>query len=136
MFEWKKEFELGIEIIDEQHQNLLKIGNKINDVLLEHEEGYDDYDVIMELLDELRDYTAYHFETEEKIMLKCGYDDFDNHKAQHDKFIDYLDSIDLDEVDENQQEFLEELLKKLINWIFKHIMSVDFKYRDLVLESM
>ncbi len=136
MFEWKKEFELGIDIIDEQHKNLLKIGNRINEVLQEHEEGYDDYDVIIGLLGELRDYTAYHFETEEKLMLKYGYKDFDAHKAKHDSFVAYLDSIDLNDIDEDQEGFLEELLKKVINWVFKHIMSVDFKYKDLFLENM
>ncbi len=136
MFEWKKEFELGIDVIDEQHKTLVSIGNRISELLKEHEEGCDDYDLIMDVIEELRDYTVYHFETEEDILLKCEYPDFDAHKVQHDRFIDYLNSIDIDEVDENQKEFLSDLLKRVINWIFKHIMSVDFNYRDLVIENL
>ena len=38
MFLWKKEFELGIDSIDEQHKKLLEIGNRINDLLSSHDD--------------------------------------------------------------------------------------------------
>ena len=53
MFLWKKEFELGISSIDDQHKRLLEIGNRINDLLINHEEDDDNYDEIFMVIEEL-----------------------------------------------------------------------------------
>lgn len=69
MFLWKKEFELGISSIDDQHKRLLEIGNRINDLLINHEEDDDNYDEIFMVIEELKDYTIYHFNTEEELFV-------------------------------------------------------------------
>ena len=66
-FEWKDEYRTGIEVIDKQHKHLMEIGARIFD-LANADDGYDRYDDIMEVLNELRDYTIYHFGYEEKLM--------------------------------------------------------------------
>lgn len=33
MLEWKEEYSIGVETIDQQHRQLFKIGNKIYDLL-------------------------------------------------------------------------------------------------------
>ena len=133
MFEWKKEFELGIDTIDKQHQRLLEIGNRISELLVSHVEGDDDYDDIMEVLDELTNYTIYHFKVEEDYFLKHNYPEYEKHKKEHDAFIDYLHSIDLRAVEEEQKAFLKELLKKIVNWVFNHIITTDFLYKDFMI---
>lgn len=70
MFLWKKEFELGISSIDDQHKRLLEIGNRINELLINHEEDDDNYDEIFTVIEELKDYTVYHFNTEEELFIK------------------------------------------------------------------
>lgn len=134
MFIWKKEFELGIKSIDEQHKKLLEIGNQINELILDYSDSCDNFTDIYNLLEELRDYTVYHFDTEEELFIKYNYSDYDNHKKEHDKFIDYLDSINLNHVDENQKEFLQELLNKIVQWVFKHIITTDFLYKDYLIK--
>ncbi len=135
MFDWKKEFELGIDSIDTQHQKLLEIGNRISALLVQHEDGDDNYDDIMEVLDELTNYTIYHFKVEEDYFLKYNYPDYEKHKAEHDAFIDYLHSIDLKTVEEEQKAFLKELLKKIVNWVFNHIITTDFLYKDFMISQ-
>lgn len=135
MFMWKKELELGIESIDEQHKKLLEIGNRTNDLLKNHEEGSDNYDEIYAVIEELKDYTAYHFKTEEDLFEKYDYDAFTTHKKEHDDFIDYIESVDLESIDENQKEFLRELLGKIVQWVFRHILSTDYLYRDHLLNA-
>ena len=130
MFVWKKEFELGIKSIDTQHQELLKIGNKIYILLESHDESNDFFNEIYKVIHELKEYTVYHFDTEEKYFLKYDYPEFESHKKEHDDFIAYLDAVDYDSIDENQGEFLKNLLSKIFNWVFNHIVTTDYMYVD------
>lgn len=134
MFIWKKEFELGIKSIDEQHKKLLEIGNQINELILDYSDSFDNFTDIYNLIEELRNYTVYHFDTEEELLIKYDYSDYENHKKEHDKFIDYLDSIDLNHADKNQKEFLQELLNKIVQWVFRHIITTDFLYKDYLIK--
>ena len=134
MFLWKKEFELGISTIDDQHKKLLEIGNRINDLLISHEDDDDNYDEIFSVVEELKDYTIYHFKTEEDLFIKYKYPEYDLHKVEHDDFSAYIESVDLDSIDENQKQFLKELLGKIVQWVFKHIITTDFMYKDYLLK--
>jgi hemerythrin len=130
MFVWRKEFELGIKSIDTQHKRLLEIGNKIYNLLASHKEEDDHFDEIYKVIGELKEYTIYHFETEENYFLKYHYPDYESHKKEHDAFIDYLNSVDYDALDENQGVFLKKLLEKIFNWVFNHIVTTDYMYVD------
>ena len=134
MFLWKKEFELGISSIDDQHKRLLEIGNHINDLLINHEEDDDNYDEIFTVIEELKDYTLYHFNTEEELFIKYKYPEYDEHKKEHDDFIAYIESVNLENIDDNQKMFLKELLGKIVQWVFKHIITTDFMYKDYLLK--
>jgi len=134
MFLWKKEFELGIKSIDDQHKKLLEIGNRINDLLVNHEEGDDNYDQIYDVIQELKDYTVYHFNTEEALFLKYKYPEYNQHKKEHDNFIEYIGSVNLLEIDDNQQQFLKTLLGKIVQWVFNHIITTDFMYKDYLIK--
>lgn len=79
-------------------------------------DSHNNFTEIYNLIEELRNYTVYHFDTEEELFIKYNYSDYENHKKEHDEFIEYLDSIDLNQVDGNQKEFLKELLNRIIQW--------------------
>jgi hemerythrin len=133
MFVWKKEFELGIPVIDAQHRQLLAIGNRLQGLLEAHREEYDSYDAILSVLAELKDYTIYHFHAEESLFRQYKYPDYELHKKEHDDFIAYLNSVDLNTIDEDQTQFMKDLLNKVIQWVFKHIISTDFLYKDFLI---
>lgn len=134
MFVWKKEFELGIPSIDEQHKSLLDIGNRINDLLLAHEDGDDNYEDIFNVIEELKTYTIYHFNTEEEMFVKYDYPDYESHKKEHDDFIAYVESVDFGKIDENQKQFLKELLGKIVQWVFHHILTTDYLYKNHIIK--
>lgn len=112
MFLWKKEFELGIKSIDDQHIKLLEIGNRINELLINHDDGDDNYDEIFQVIEELKAYTVYHFNNEETLFEKYKYPEYEIHKKEHDAFIQYMDSVNLESIDDNQKQFLKELLER------------------------
>lgn len=133
MFIWKKEFELGIKSIDEQHKCLLDLGNRINELLVNHDDDDDNYDEIYEVIEELRAYTVYHFNTEEELFLKYNYPEYHAHKKEHDDFVAFLRSVNPEDIDENQKGFLKKLLAQIVQWVFKHIITTDYMYKDYLL---
>ncbi|MBP2644264.1 MAG: iron-binding protein, hemerythrin [Firmicutes bacterium] len=127
MILWKEEFRIGIPVIDEQHQKLLEIANRAYD-LLQDELITDKYDKIVELLQELKEYTIYHFAFEEEYMKSINYSKFLSHKVEHDDFIAKLENIDLSKVDYNQNGAILDMLDFVVNWISEHILIKDKMY--------
>jgi len=127
MFIWNKSFSLGIEEIDAQHEHLFEVGDKLHK-LIERSEFEDCYDEIIDGISELKDYTIFHFSFEENYFDELGYSGSDEHKLEHRSFVDYLDEIDLNNIDDAQQESLIAIVKFLAKWIFKHINESDMKY--------
>lgn len=123
-FAWKKEYEIGIERIDQQHQKLFQIADHIYS-LLKDEFYIDKYDQIMALIDELKDYTVFHFQTEEEYMRSINYPGYISHKAQHDRFVDKINSIDVHAIDQDQDAYLLDILDFVVNWISNHILKMD-----------
>ena len=124
MIQWRDEFALGVKAIDEQHQKLFEIANRAYSVL-KNEFLVDKYDQSVAILNELKDYTVYHFGFEEKYMQSIGYRRFLSHKVQHDDFIQKINETDLNKIDENQEQYLIEALEFVVDWIERHILGVD-----------
>ncbi|MGE5543968.1 MAG: bacteriohemerythrin [Bacillota bacterium] len=124
MIQWRDEFALGVPAIDEQHKKLFEIANRAYSVL-KNELLVDKYDQIVDIFDELKDYTVYHFGYEENYMKSIGYRRFLSHKVQHDDFIQKINEADLDKIDENQEKYLIDTLEFVVDWIEKHILGVD-----------
>ena len=86
------------------------------------------------MIEELKDYPVYHFNTEEELFIKYKYPEYDEHKKEHDDFIAYIESVNLENIDDNQKMFLKELLGKIVQWVFNHIITTDFMYKDYLLK--
>ena len=65
-------------------------------------------------------------------METLQYPDLPQQKKAHQSFVDKLNEIDLDEVDEKQQEYLNNLISFLLSWLTMHILKMDKKIGDYV----
>jgi len=135
MFDWSEAFETGIPEIDQQHQELFRIGEEINQLLVHHQ-GQDSYDEISECLEKLSEYTVFHFDTEEELFEKFDYADTEAHIKEHRTFVDYLNTLDVHHIDANQETAIKDLLKFVAMWIFKHINNTDFKYTSFIKDKL
>lgn len=124
MFLMKKEFYTGIEAIDSEHSKLFEIIEEASE-LAKDQLRTDKYDQIKDLIDELRDYAAEHFSHEEAYMERIQYKRLFSQKMDHKMFLDKIDSIDLFEMDEHQDETIMEILEFLFNWLGEHILEKD-----------
>ena len=130
-YEFTKEYHTGIDFIDEEHAKLFEIANRAYD-LLTNQFVTDKYDAIVAVLEELRDYTKYHFNHEEEYMKSINYSKRFSQLHQHTQFINKLDSYNLKEIDVNQQEGLLEILDFLALWLQGHIKGMDKKIGEAV----
>jgi hemerythrin-like metal-binding domain len=127
-FKWKEEYNLNIKEIDKQHKKLMEIGKRAYDIAI-IDDGYDRYDEIMEIIDELLEYTKYHFEYEEKMLREYNYIHVHDQEEEHGFYIYKIKEIaSRDDIDENQRKVVLEVIDFLSEWISKHIMVADRKY--------
>lgn len=130
MFEMKDDYLTGIDFVDKEHRRLFEIANAAYHVLKEDYVA-DKFDQITGIIQELKEYTASHFAHEEAYMEEIGYKKRFSHKIEHQEFIDKLNEINLQEVDENQTGTLVELVNFLGNWLINHILVNDKKINQI-----
>ncbi len=124
MITWSEDYKIGIEKIDQQHEKLFEIAGRAYN-LLKNNFRIDKYDEIVEIIEELKAYTAYHFKTEEDYMESISYKRFFSQKVAHNDFIEKINGIDLKKVDNDQGQHLLEILDFVANWIKDHILGQD-----------
>lgn len=124
MFEMKEKYKTGILLIDTEHEKLFEIGERAYQ-LLKSPYNTDKYDKIVEVIEELREYTIYHFKDEENYMESINYKRLFTQKIDHAAFIEKLEGVNLKKVDENQDEAIMGILTFLNDWLVNHILEKD-----------
>ena len=124
MIKWKEEYYMGVESLDEQHKELFEIANRIYS-LLKNELILDKYNRIIEIIDELKNYTMNHFQAEEEYMKSIGYKRFLSQKAAHNEFLEKMNSIDVEKIDNGHNEYLIGILDFVCDWLGQHIIKED-----------
>lgn len=127
LIDWKSDYELGITVIDRQHQEILKTLNK---VYLSHKTGHRPKNFLKEIFDELDAYIKQHFSTEEKLFMSSQYDRKRTHKDQHRLFEK--------QVAELKQAYSEQIINPsaiigfIYGWFSNHILGEDRTYIPFV----
>lgn len=132
-FDWNKEFEVHIESVDLQHKQLFKIGRDIEQLLQIHCIGVTNKQLI-DIVCELRDFAAYHFYEEERLMEKFQYPDIEEHKKTHEEFMDYIMGIDMKELGNHPVEELLKMKEAITDNFYKHILGDDKKMAEYILK--
>lgn len=121
---WKDEYLVGVKEIDEQHKKLFQIANDAYE-LLKSDFYVDKYDKIVSILEKLKEYTVFHFSAEENYMESIGYKRLFTQKMAHSKFIEKVNKINFNEIDQNQDEYILSILEFVVDWIDGHILAAD-----------
>ena len=58
-------------------------------------------------------------------MESIHYEGLEAQKRAHAAFIDKVEGINMDEIDQNPQEYLESLMEFLLGWLINHILHSD-----------
>ncbi|MEQ1531961.1 MAG: hemerythrin family protein [Sideroxydans sp.] len=122
-FKWSPDYSVNIKAIDQQHQELINILNRLFIAVFKREGDK----AIAGILDALMSYTQTHFALEERLMQLAKYKDFEAHKVEHKKLIEQLDNLCKMHLLEEKTIYFE-MLKFLKTWLKEHIVGVDTKY--------
>ena len=120
LIEWKDEFNLGVPSIDHEHHELIDLINEAFD----HVVGSDSNTVIQYYLGEIYARISAHFALEEKIMREKKYDQYEDHKQDHEKLLDDIRDI-MDEYDEQDIVDCKKLGDSLTHWFTNHFKTKD-----------
>jgi len=120
--EWNESLSVGVREIDAQHQGLLGLINELHEAMKEGKSR----DILASLVSRLKDYARAHFSTEEKYLRQTAFPGFEEHRVQHDKFIEKILDFEL-ELAEGKTSPLE-VARFLMDWYVRHIKGTDRKY--------
>lgn len=131
IFPWNKNFEVGIELIDLQHKELVKILNK----LASHLANLSTPLVLNEIFDELANYADYHFNSEEKIWKEYFKNDvwLSNHEKTHSSFISEVIKIKENKDNKSLDDVIHDIVSFLSKWLAYHILDNDKRMAKVVL---
>lgn len=121
--EWNDSYSVNISEIDTQHQNLVGILNKLHDAMQNGKAR----EVLDEVLNEMANYTQYHFETEEKYFDLYDYPDSEKHKAEHKELLNQTAEL-MKKFNAGERVITIDLLNFLKGWLHEHIAGSDNDY--------
>lgn len=127
--EWKDSYSVGVDTIDDDHKKLLGMINQLQAAA--HYKT--DEEIVEQVLNQLVDYTKYHFCREEEMMRKCNYPDFEEHKKQHDEMILQVSSY-INDYRIDRTRTIEDVAVYLKTWLVTHINGTDQKYTPYLKE--
>lgn len=128
---WDENFNTGLELIDRQHQKLVKIINELAEKLAFSSQKID----LDTIFNDLIEYTNYHFDSEEAIWHKYlkGHETEERHKKNHTEFMEKVKTLIDQQHEKSVQEITEHTLGFLVEWLVSHILESDRYLANVVI---
>ena len=125
MIKFDKNMEVGVKLIDDQHQELI---SRINAFVGMGVKSYSPEET-RKMLDSLGSYIRKHFSDEQNLHLSVKYPEATWHKGQHALYIKEFEEL-YKEYNNNgiSTAFTLKLTNSIIGWIVKHIKSADVQF--------
>ncbi|MFO0583208.1 MAG: bacteriohemerythrin [Anaeromyxobacter sp.] len=118
---WTSALAVGVRGIDEQHQELFRRFERLEDAILHR-----DRTEAGRMLDFLADYVRVHFDAEEALMRVVGYPDLERHRAEHEGFKAAVSRLDLKLAEHGSSaELVLRLDRDVGGWLRDHIYGSD-----------
>ncbi|NPA45575.1 MAG: hemerythrin family protein [Chlorobi bacterium] len=127
LIKWNSTYELGIKEIDRQHMKLVDIINDFYNAFATAQA----HEKIGDIIEDLVNYTVFHFTAEEEIFSNSDYPETTAHKTKHKEFVEELKRYH-QEVKDGNMTTTYDLMTYLRDWLIKHIMGTDRGYLDYI----
>lgn len=120
---WNEAMSVGHPALDFDHQRLIGIINRLWDA-----DSFGNRQIIEFILDDLVNYTEFHFKREEEIIEQCGYPELDRHRRIHQGICRRIEEIRWEYFQGIRDELMNDILNFLTNWLKTHILEEDMGY--------
>ena len=124
-FIWTDSLNMGIGVIDGQHQRIVAYLNALEQARLAK-----DKTGVGQTIEQLIDYTQSHFGFEEALMADAGYKFLKPHQRVHELFIRRVNDFTVRAA--KGEDIAEELQSMLSTWLLNHIAHEDRDYAAAV----
>lgn len=129
---WEDSWNTDIDVVDYQHKVLFGVINDLERAIQFNIER----EALKRIISNLKIYTYTHFTMEEELMLMASYQDYSNHRLEHKKFIEKIESVE-EELKTGTANVGKKTLEFLFFWLRSHILKSDKEgYAPLVKEMM
>lgn len=123
MYRFTEDCLIHIDEIDNEHRRLFEMLNTSIAMVAEAENAAD---IAKNLVVELKKYAETHFKHEEEYMERINDPELPMQKREHAAFTNKINSFRLDTSSpEVAKTSLDELLRYLVHWLYRHILSSD-----------
>jgi len=124
--EWKKEYNIGVSIIDSQHQEMFAVMNELDDAISSKKSKME----LDGILSSLIDWTKNHFDFEERIFNKLGFTEAKEHERHHKAFKQRLEDL-RKKIEQEHEHLQKHLADYLEDWLTNHVYKQDRKFVSL-----
>lgn len=126
---WSEQLSTGLPDVDSQHQRLIEL---VNTMARLHARGATTGE-LASVLAELRDYTVYHFEHENKLMESLPINEANKavHLKDHRGFVNIVLRAE-ELIATNPADVTDHLLAFLVKWLIHHITGIDTRMANEV----
>jgi len=132
MVTWSDTYSTGIEMIDKQHKELVKLTNDLFRACMYGNETAQG--VFKDCMSRMVEYVRFHFGTEQKLLELVNYPDYQKHKKQHEEMVyNILEAVK--EYDKGVKFAPNHFTRTLKDWIFSHIAVFDKNYAIYIHEQ-
>ena len=128
---WSHILSVEVDEIDEDHRKLINIFNILNHSLREGEPP----EYLAAVLAELINCTVWHFSHEERLMLKYGYAETEEHKVMHQRLIKSARDLQQD-ILQADKAVADEHIQFLERWLTEHILTADMRLGSYLSQVM
>ena len=125
---WRKEFETGFPDVDKEHAELIGVINKAHEKL-----GADPAkDLVLAMLEEIYAMISEHFTHEEELMRVRGYDQYADHKADHEFLLDEIGAL-MNSL-ESERDFArgDAAIRCVATWFTEHCRTKDMRLHRML----
>lgn len=121
LIQWRKEFETGVAEVDHEHQELVGLINELHEQIGANAPR----EMVSDFLGEVFAKISAHFALEETVMRKHEYDEYADHKADHEKLLDDLRDIMDDFEADAGADYKDALGAAVRDWFVNHFKTKD-----------
>jgi len=129
---WGESYATGIELIDNQHKELVRLTNQLYHACLAGSEVVET--VFKSAMSQMVDYVRFHFTAELELLKRINYPAYHEHKKEHDTLV--MNILEASKEFSVGKKFVAyNFVRTLKDWVFSHIAFSDKLYAAFVKEQ-
>jgi hemerythrin len=133
---WKDKYELGVQVIDNQHKELFKRVDAFIQTLRSSASWEQKVEKVNETLEFMKVYVVEHFHDEEAYQESIGYPGYELHKKIHSDMVNYVleFSSEYEKSGYNEQ-MMQQFGGKLLAWLINHVAAEDQRIAEYAINK-